>query len=173
MYTKEDFLKRFADTESDVLLDWLARNDLADEARAAIRQILSDRGYMPSDMPVGVSEDMVRAHSLAIREGDCPECRRKGSVVEMRKEYWVWSALVLTRYGTRTRLACRDCGRSYNWKALGLSAVLGWWGFPFGVLITPYKIEANVVELFRKEKPEPSAELSDLVRTRLNAAPRS
>jgi hypothetical protein len=173
MYSKEDYLKRFLQTDSDTLLDRLARNELTDEARDAAQQILAERGCSLQEITtVDIRDEMVMTHAMAIRNGECPKCRRRDSVVELRTEHWVWSAIFLTRFGRRTALICRACGRSRNLRALGKCALLGWWGIPFGLLITPYKIFANLGELLSRDRPEPSASLRDLARARLAASVR-
>lgn len=166
MYSKAEYVKNFSATDSDTLVDRLVRNDLTPEAQQAIREILAQRGCPLPEVRT-ITEDEVREQALAVRNGACPQCRGKQSPVEVRTAHWVWSALLFTRYGRRTMLACRDCGRSASMKALGSSAALGWWGFPFGLLITPFKIGANIVELSRKDKPEPSHALEELVRAQL------
>lgn len=173
MYSKADYLKNFAQVDSDTLLDRLAYNELTDEAREAIRETLVGRGITPPQTQVAdISDEVVLAHATAIKQCDCPRCRQRRSPVELRTEHWVWSAVFVTRFGRRTGLACRECARAGNLKALASSVLLGWWGVPFGLLITPYKIFANAGELLRKDRPEPSDALRDLVRARLAAAAR-
>ena len=175
MYSKADYLKNFAQVDSDTLLDRLSHHELTDDAREAMLETLASRG-VPPPLPVvraaDIGDDVVLAHANAIRQGDCPRCRQRRSPVELRTEHWVWSAIFITRYGRRTSLACRPCARAGNLKALLTSTLFGWWGFPFGLLITPYKIVINVVELLRKDRPEPSDALRNLVRSRLAAASR-
>ena len=173
MYSKADYLKNFQHVDSDELLDRLARCELTPEARGAIRQILIERGCRIPDVQVAdISDQVVLAHALAIRNGACPVCRGSHSAVDFRTEHWVWSAILLTRFGRREVLACRDCGRKRNLKALGMCTLLGWWGIPFGLLITPYKIIANLGEMLRKDRAEPSNALRDRVRVHLAASAR-
>lgn len=174
MYTKTDYLKNFAGTDSDTLLDRLAHNELTADAREAIREILAERGHAPQEISfLDISDHVVREHALSIRQGACPQCRKTGSAVDMRTEHWVWSAVLFTKYGRRTVLSCRDCGRRRNLQALGKCVLLGWWGFPFGLLITPYKIVANLGEMLRKDREEPSDALQESVRARLASSVRS
>jgi hypothetical protein len=173
MYTKADYLKHFANTDSDTLLDRLAHNELTEDARQAMREILTERGCaIPHLAMVDISDDVVLTQAMAIWRGACPHCRKSGSAVDMRTEHWVWSAIFLTRFGRRTALSCRDCGKRRNLQALGKCILLGWWGVPFGLLITPYKIFANVGEMLRKDREEPSDALRDVVRARLAATVR-
>lgn len=173
MYTKADYLKNFAGTDSDTLLDRLAHKELTGDAREAIREILTERGHALQEITVlDISDEVVLEQAMSIRRGACPQCRKSGSVVDMRTEHWVWSAIFFTKYGRRTALSCRECGHRRNLQALGKCVLLGWWGFPFGLLITPYKIVANLGEMLRKERDEPSDALRDSVRARLASAVR-
>lgn len=101
------------------------------------------------------------AHALAseIHRGRCPKCAGPGPV-DVRTMYEIWSAVLLTRWSTLTQVSCRKCGvRRQSLAAVG-SAVLGWWGFPWGLLITPVQITRNIIELARPHDPRrPSPQL--------------
>jgi hypothetical protein len=48
------------------------------------------------------------------------------------------------------------------------SAVCGWWGLPWGLILTPIQIGRNVFGLFTKPNPaQPSAQLEALLRNEL------
>jgi hypothetical protein len=58
--------------------------------------------------------------------------------------YWsVVSAVVLTRRSPRQGIFCSSCARKAALKASLTSALLGWWGFPWGLLSTPLSILHN------------------------------
>lgn len=114
----------------------------------------------PNDIP---------ARALAIRNGPCPRCGRRGSPVEVRRAYWIWSAVVFTRWGTSAKLCCKGCGNDENLRSMGSSFVLGWWGFPWGILRTPVQVIANVVAIFRRDPEMPSDELMEAARLELAA----
>jgi hypothetical protein len=41
-------------------------------------------------------------------------------------------------------------------KALAYSALLGWWGMPFGLIITPYQLTRKVAGMLRgADRPSP------------------
>lgn len=173
MYSKQDYLRNFQSVDSDTLLDRLAGNELTVDARDAMRDVLQGRGVsLPVLAQADISDDDVLACARAIKQGPCPRCRRHRSLVDWRTEHWVWSAILYTRFGRRRSLACRECGRRGNWKALASSTLLGWWGVPFGLLVTPYKIIANVGELLTRDKHEPSHALRDFARAQLAMAAR-
>ena len=55
---------------------------------------------------------------------------------------------------------------------MGYSALLGWWGIPWGLLITPIQILRNGFELMKRaESPHASAELVRIVRMHMAAQP--
>ncbi|HEY9130320.1 MAG TPA: hypothetical protein VIM98_01075 [Dyella sp.] len=174
MYSKEDYLRNFCRTESQVLLDRLAKNELTDDARAAIRELLTERGVsLPYLETVDMTDEKVHAHAMALRNGACPRCRRHRGIVELRSSHWVWSALVFTRFKTEKHLCCHKCGNRENFKAAGFCLLLGWWGFPFGLLGTPYMVLANFFQIVGRDRLEPSDALRDLVRRHLGGMARS
>jgi hypothetical protein len=43
--------------------------------------------------------------------------------------------------------------------------MLGWWGFPFGVIFTPVQIVRNVIGLCRSPDPmQPSGQLENMIK---------
>ena len=115
-------------------------------------------------------EQAIAQHAHAIRHAPCPVCQRSNGLVEARRYHRVWSALILTRWTTRTRLSCKSCGRKQNLVSAGFCLLFGWWGFPWGILMTPTQIVANLIELFRRDDPaEASAELIKTARLDLAA----
>ncbi|MFM8582239.1 MAG: hypothetical protein ACKOFW_12130 [Planctomycetaceae bacterium] len=79
----------------------------------------------------------------------CPECDGRGPL-EVWHSYSIWSAVVLTRWSSRSDFCCRSCGRGHQWTGLLTSLVLGWWGFPWGVIMTPVQIYRNLSALFTR-----------------------
>jgi hypothetical protein len=96
----------------------------------------------------------------AIHQGDCPRCGRHGPV-DMHKAYRVWSALVLTSWSSSPALSCKSCATKRQAGALLFSGVLGWWGFPWGIVMTPVQVVRNLAEMVggpRTDKPTPLLE---------------
>lgn len=163
MYSRADFIERFKGTETALLLQRLATGDLTDEASDAICHVLHERG-----VPMGplkavrqeIPEHAITQHALDIKRGICPRCHRRECGVEVRESYWVWSALLFTRWQTKRVLCCQQCGLKNNWRALGFSFGLGWWGLPAGIFLTPWQITRNIVAIARRrERSEPSSAL--------------
>jgi hypothetical protein len=171
MYSKEDYLQNFRACESHILLGRLAKNELTNDARAAIRELLIERGAsLPQLEIVDITDEKVLAEAIALRNGACPRCRHHRGIVEVRSAHWIWSAIVFTRFETKKHLCCRTCGKRENLKALGFSLLLGWWGIPFGLLGTPYMVLANLFQILGRDRPDPSDALRDSVRKHMGTA---
>jgi len=115
-------------------------------------------GAMPTSGR-GVANSARQIHS-----GPCPICQGPGPV-DVHDTYWVWSAVVFTRWGTRQQVSCRRCALKSQVGGIAQSAVLGWWGFPWGLVLTPVQIVRNVIAIFTPPRPdEPSARLRAIAR---------
>jgi hypothetical protein len=222
MYTREYFVERFREVDTDELLDRFAATELTEEAKDAIHTILRERGISDKQIAplvkdakkaryrrtsatnecdfcgrsarfsrvkdegqkfcsktcllnarlmeasVDIPEQAIAKRAMEIRDGACPSCQRLESHVEVRKSYWVWSALVLTRWGTSAKVCCTRCGIQSNLGSILYCLSLGWWGIPWGIFITPVQIIANVGAMFRRIDPtQPSEELIQATRLQL------
>jgi hypothetical protein len=214
MYSREEFVRMFATTSSDELLDRLANRQLTDEAVDAIHQVLSERGMSDEQLVRKVDEERrnryrrsgvtndcdccgksaaisairdegqkfcsvdclelarsleaatqlteqeIRDRALAIKTGPCPRCKGRRSAVELHKRYWIWSAILVTRWGQDSRILCGQCAARSSLWAVAECLVLGWWGFPHGVLRTPVQAFRNIREAMGGSVgPEPSLAL--------------
>ena len=98
-----------------------------------------------------LTEQEIRDRAFAIKTGPCPRCKERAPRVELHTRYWVWSAVVVTRWGQDSKILCRKCAkRSSLWSAAEC-LVFGWWGFPHGLCRTP-------LQVFRNFAPEPNYE---------------
>lgn len=94
-----------------------------------------------------------------IHAGKCPKCAGPGPV-DVRTTHDVWSAIFMTRWATTSHIVCRKCGiKKQSLSAFG-SLILGWWGFPWGLIMTPVQVTRNVVALAKSHDPaRPSSQL--------------
>ena len=77
----------------------------------------------------------------------------------------VWSALVLTSWKNEPQISCRSCGRKQQVLSLVISLVAGWWGFPWGLIMTPVQVIRNLRGIFGGPDPlQPSPQLEQAVR---------
>jgi len=85
--------------------------------------------------------------------------------VDVYKSYRVWSALFLTSWSIRPTVCCRSCGTKKTLLDTLYSTALGWWGVPWGVVMTPVQIVRNIKALIQRPNPKvPTAELERMVR---------
>ena len=117
----------------------------------------------------GIPPDVVERQMEQVFRGNCPRCGEMGPV-DVHKIYDVWSAMVLTRWTTRSQLSCRSCAtKSQIWAAI-FSSLFGWWGFPWGLILTPIQVTRNIIAIFTgRDGSEPSENLRRLVLVNLGA----
>lgn len=113
-------------------------------------------------------ETLVDQQSWAVYQGACPACGGVGPV-DVQTSYRVWSALLLTSWSSRPQVACRSCGVKSKLGDALFSVVLGWWGFPWGLIVTPVQVIRNLVGLASSPPNAPSDALRKLVRVHLAA----
>lgn len=108
--------------------------------------------------------DEVRSAVTRVHQGTCPRCGGNGPI-DVTTSHKVWSAVFVTSWSSAPEICCRSCGRKRQVGRLVFSAVAGWWGFPWGLIMTPVQVGRNFVGLFRGYDPyQPSPELEDAVR---------
>lgn len=113
--------------------------------------------------------EFVEDQARQVFDGPCPRCGRTNCSVDLHQAHWVWSALILTQWKSTGGLCCQSCGTKSRIYATLSSAFLGWWGFPWGLLVTPVQIGRNLIGLTKFTRSEPSSELVDHIRLQLAA----
>jgi hypothetical protein len=120
------------------------------------------RGYLVS-VARQIPPETLREHTGAVYRGACPRCGGPGPV-EVHTSHRVWSALLLTSWQSNSRMSCRSCGRKGQAGDALFSLVLGWWGFPWGLIMTPIQVGRNIVGMLRSSDSNgPSPELERAV----------
>ena len=106
----------------------------------------------------------VEAAAWEVHRGLCPQCGGSGPV-DLHTSHQVWSLLLISSWKSLPRVSCRACGVRKQLGAILFSFFLGWWGFPWGLLMTPVQIVRNVSGLAVPPAPEqPSRELLEHMR---------
>ena len=113
-----------------------------------------------------IPDEAVFQAALDIHDGPCPLCRRS-SPVDVYKAHYIWSLLVISSLSTRKYLCCRRCATMRQLFAFFGSGIVGWWGFPFGLIGTPVQLIRNLVELGKRPRDLPSPALIDAARSSL------
>ncbi len=101
------------------------------------------------------------------RKDACPQCKRKGEPLDVYAHHRVHSFILMTQWSTQRQVSCRRCGRRSQLLSTLYSATLGWWGMPWGLLVTPIQVGRNVVGLFRPTPQRASPAFERLVRLQL------
>jgi hypothetical protein len=91
-----------------------------------------------------VPPDLLERKVEEVWRGNCPKCRGLGPI-DVHKVHEVWSALVLTRWTTKAQVSCHSCAIKRQLGGVVFSLVFGWWGFPWGLILTPVQITRNLI----------------------------
>ena len=111
-----------------------------------------------------VPEELVQQQVAAVHQGTCPKCGREGPI-DVHVSHRVWSAIHVTSWKSRPQVSCRTCAVKAQCGDALFSLLLGWWGFPFGLFLTPVQIGRNIVGMLRAPDPTtPSPQLETFVR---------
>lgn len=86
----------------------------------------------------------LEAYSKLLRELPCPICGNHKEQLNGTVSYTVKSFLFLTRSTAEPTIACGSCLDKKNNDAIQSTALLGWWGIPWGILNTPVYIYKNI-----------------------------
>ena len=111
-----------------------------------------------------VPDELVSEHLAEVHQSSCPKCGGPGPI-DVHTSHYVWSALAFTSWGSRPQVCCRSCGVKAKIGKIFFSGIFGWWGFPWGLFVTPIQIGRNVVGLFNApDAATPSPELEKIIR---------
>lgn len=110
-----------------------------------------------------VPEDLLERQIHSVHQGDCPKCGGSGPI-DVHTSHSIWSILVMTSWNSTPKISCRKCGIKAKVKAGLFSLLVGWWGFPWGILGTPIQVIRNFVGIFTAPDPAmPSEALQAMV----------
>ncbi len=116
-----------------------------------------------------IPKNIVDEQANKIHRGLCPKCQGNGPI-DVHTSYRIYSALVYTSWKNTPHVCCRSCGVRRQLGDLVFSSVLGWWGFPWGIIMTPMQIFRNLAGMLKgPDETRPSARLEDAVRISLAA----
>jgi len=116
-----------------------------------------------------IPPDTVREQARSVFHGMCPKCQGPGPV-DVHTSYRVWSVLLLTSWRNQPQICCRSCGTKAQIGDAIFSLALGWWGFPWGLIMTPVQIVRNAIAMgSRRQIDTPSVELERLLSIKMAA----
>lgn len=129
-----------------------------------------ERGNLLAMSPP-IPDNVVEQSVWSIHQGPCPKCRGPGPV-DVYVSYRVWSAFYFTTWKSQPQISCRACGVKSQIGGAVFSLFCGWWGFPWGPIMTPVQITRDIIGSARAPDPtRPSTQLTRIVR--LNIAARA
>ncbi len=109
-------------------------------------------------------QHVVDGEIAKVRRKSCPECNGPGPS-DVHTSHTVMSILVMTSWRSTPDVCCRSCGRKKQLTGILSSGLLGWWGFPWGFIMTPIQICRNVAGLVGGPDPDvPSEQFELLIR---------
>jgi len=111
-------------------------------------------------VPNTIVDDQVRQ----VHRGPCPKCHGSGPV-DVHTAHRIYSALVYTSWSSIPNVSCRSCGLKSQIGNAVFSLALGWWGFPWGIIMTPIQVGRNIIGMMTgPDESRPSDKLENLVR---------
>jgi len=124
-------------------------NKLRPEALALLRAELSSRGLgAPAEKAIEaqqqvLSEAGLQAYCAVVQAQPCPRCHATDQPLNATVVNKVASFVVMTVWEKRFAIACPRCLDQLTHDATTSSGLLGWWGFPMGIVRTIQAIIAN------------------------------
>ena len=111
-----------------------------------------------------IPKNIVDARLGEVHRGLCPKCQGNGPV-DVHTSYRIYSALVFSSWRSIPTVCCRSCGIKGQLGNTIFSLILGWWGFPWGLIMTPVQIARNIAGMVKgPDEMKPSDKLEKLVR---------
>ena len=83
-----------------------------------------------------LSESEFNEYCEILRNHPCPKCNSKTQKINATMVGRVISMLIMTNYEKSLKVACSNCLDEMHSKANMKSALLGWWGIPWGPIQT-------------------------------------
>ena len=114
--------------------------------------------------------EAIEKHIREVHRQRCPICHGQGPC-DIVASHTAFSWVIFTHWRHKSQLSCAQCGKKEIWKSAIFTALFGWWGFPFGLIVTPAQLIKNGIELTRlPSENEPSEALQHMVKLKIGRA---
>ena len=143
----EDLRRTYSRMSNDQLVRLATREaaGLREEAVCVIEEELVKRGLAEGAMQAVAAQRRqytrveLDVYCGMIRHLPCPECASSAMPLNAVLVGKCMSFIVLSQYNKELKVACPDCLRKALSNANTMTALLGWWGIPWGLV---YSIKA-------------------------------
>lgn len=123
---------------------------LTPEAMEVVKSEIQKRG-LDQNIALGVEAqnksytiEEVDAYCDIVSNLSCPSCGNTTARLNATITGEVMSFVFFTTYNKKIKVACPHCLDKANNNALTKTAILGWWGFPWGIIRTSQAIALNL-----------------------------
>ena len=111
-----------------------------------------------------IPKNVVDEHAGNIHRGLCPKCKGRGPI-DVHTSHRIYSLFVYSSWQSISHVCCRSCGKKKQIGDTIFCLILGWWGFPWGFIMTPVQIVKNIAGIMNgPNELKPSDKLENLVR---------
>lgn len=121
---------------------------LTPQARRIAREEAQHRGFdqdlLQSLDDQAMPEAEVMELCAIIQQLPCPHCGATDARLNATIAHETLSFLVVTRYTAKPFIACPACLDKRIMEANTMTALVGWWGIPWGLIRTPQSLYRNV-----------------------------
>jgi hypothetical protein len=155
----EQIKKNYAGFD-DFKIEHLAKNEAGSfepEVLAILMDEIKKRG-LDSNLNKGIeaqTQELTEADLIELKSKikslACPECGQKISPLTGTLIREVKSFIVFTYYTKTPYISCPVCANGKRKKALITTALLGWWGIPWGLFRTPYAMISSLMDNKKRE----------------------
>jgi hypothetical protein len=109
----------------------------------------------------------IDAYCAIVRQLACPACGTSASKLNGTMTSEVLSFILFTQYSKKLKVACPACLDKANNTALVKTAVLGWWGIPWGFIRTIQAIGSNIQSKSTNRLDTPNDHLRNFILSRV------
>jgi len=132
--------------KSDEELLYIAKYDMATKNTEVVeiikkeithRKLDADLVKVIHNQRTELSQVEIKVLVSEIKKTPCPICNQSFAPLQAAEIQKVRSILLITNHSAEAMIACENCIKKEKNKQLLLNFLLGWWGFPWGLIRTP------------------------------------
>lgn len=104
----------------------------------------------------GIEADDFIGYAKFLIQLPCPICGERYNEIDITRKAQVVSVLIFTGYDKILICGCKSCLRKEIKRAMIISLIIGWWGFPFGPIRTIQSLYYNLNKIKETKTPDQS-----------------